>query len=63
MSEKHKKPTIAELEAMLAVPDNELSIEIQPDGSIRAVYGEPNNATSKILTFEEALGSEYGQAA
>ena len=54
-----KKPTIAELEAMLARDDGELSIEIQPDGSIRAVEGEPNHATPKIHTLEEVLGDHY----
>ena len=54
-----KKPTIAELEAMLARDDDELSIEIQPDGSIRAVEGEPHHATPKIHTFEEVLGGDY----
>ena len=50
-----RKPTIAELEEMLASPDDKYSIEIQPDGSIRAVEGEPHHAEPKILTFEEAL--------
>ena len=54
-----KKPTIAELEAMLSREDDNLSIEIQPDGSIRAVEGEPHHAVPKIVTMEEALGSDY----
>lgn len=55
------KPTIAELEAMLDEdnPDNaDLNIEIQPDGSIRAVHGEPNHATPEVHTFEEVLGDD-----
>lgn len=53
-----EKPTIAELEAMLEREDD-LSIEIQPDGSIRAVEGKPHHAVPKIVTIQEALGSEY----
>ena len=59
MKKLSNKPTIAELEAILAEDSDDLSIEIQPDGSIRAVYGEPNNAKPEILTFEQALGSHY----
>ena len=54
-----KKPTIAELEAMLSREDGELSIEIQPDGSVRAVEGKPHHAVPKVVTMGEALGSDY----
>lgn len=53
-----EKPTIAELEAILESED-ELNIEIQPDGSIRAVCGEPNHAQPKVLTMHEVLESSY----
>ncbi len=51
------KPTIAELEAILA--DDPGSIEIQPDGSVKVVEGEPNHAKPKIYTLRQALGDSY----
>lgn len=54
-----EKTTIEELEAMLN-SDEELEIEIQPDGSINAVpKGTARNAKPRILTFEKALGDDY----
>ncbi len=51
------KPTIAELEAILA--DDPGSIEILPDGSVRTVDGEPNHAKPTVLTLRQALGGSY----
>ena len=51
------KPTIAELETILA--DDPGSIEIQPDGSVKTVEGNPKHAKPKILTLRQALGDTY----
>lgn len=51
------KPTIAELQAILA--DDPGSIEIQPDGSIKVVDGDPNHAKPEIYTLRRALGDSY----
>ena len=56
---KKPKPTIAELEAILADSDALGSIEIQPDGSIKVVKGDPKHAKPKILTLRQALGDAY----
>lgn len=55
-----ERPTIAELEAILR-SDERPSIEIQPDGSIIAVDGEPNNTPPKILSLSKILraGGNY----
>jgi hypothetical protein len=53
------RPTIAELEAILN-RDDEQSIEILPNGEIRAV-GSPD-AQPKPLTMREHLGGEYSAA-
>jgi hypothetical protein len=54
-----RKITIEELEAMLN-SDEELDIEVQPDGSIVAVpKGLANNATPRVLTLKQALGDKY----
>jgi hypothetical protein len=54
-----KKPTIAELEAMLG-SNEPLDIEIQPNGEVRAVpKGTANNATPKIITFKQAQQEYY----
>jgi len=51
------KPTIAELEAIL--DEEPESIEIQPDGSVKTVKGEPHHAKPKILTLRQVLGGTY----
>lgn len=49
----NERPTIEELEKMLASNDP-LDIEIQPDGSVRAVPdGTAQNSKPKILTVSE----------
>lgn len=53
-----RRMTVEELEALLNSPDPE-SIEILPDGSIRAVKGKPNHARPKVLTMEQTLGGDY----
>ena len=50
------KPTIAEIEALLN-SDEEVSLEILPNGEIRRASGKPT--TLKPLTFRERLGGEY----
>lgn len=56
---KKPKATIAELEAILEDDSGSIEIEIQPDGSIKAVEGKPNHAKPKTLTFRQALGGTY----
>ena len=59
MSDKPKKPTIAELQAILK-DETEKPIEILPNGEIRAQKrrrGRPQKV--KVLTMKEALGGEY----
>jgi hypothetical protein len=53
------RPSIEALEKMLASTEP-LDIEIQPDGSIKAVpKGTANNATPKIITFKQAVQEYY----
>ncbi len=58
MKTNNEKPTIAELEAILD-DSNAGVIEIQPDGSVVTVDGEPVHAKPKILTLRQALGDTY----
>lgn len=51
------KPTIEELEAILAEKPG--LIEILPDGSVKTVDGEPVHAKPKVLTLRQALGDTY----
>lgn len=56
-----KRPTIAELEAILEKED-EVEIEILPNGEVRA-KGQTTDAERggrKPLTMREDLGGEYG---
>lgn len=56
---KLHRPTIEELERILASGENP-DIEIQPDGSIRAVpQGTANNADVKPITFKYAKAEYY----
>ncbi len=62
MTSGSKRPTIAELEAILE-REEERALEILPNGEVRAL-----NTTSpaelggqKPLTMREDLGGEYGQ--
>lgn len=59
MSNNQPKPSIEELERILAsgeIPD----IEIQPDGSIRAVpAGTAKDAKVKPITFKYAVAEYY----
>lgn len=48
-----RRPTIAELEAILSRDDEE-PIEILPNGEVRAATG------TRPLTFRDNLGGEYG---
>lgn len=53
------RPTIEELERMLA-SNEPLDIEIQPDGSIKAVpTGTANNADVKPITAKYAMAEYY----
>lgn len=53
------KPTIEELERMLA-SNEPIDIEIQPDGSVRAVpKGTANNADVKPITMKYAVAEYY----
>ncbi len=51
------RPTTAELEA--ALDEDDLAIEIQPDGSIMTVKGKPQHAKPRILTLQQALDGTY----
>jgi len=53
-----RKPTIAELEKILN-QDEEVPLEILPNGEIRAVKKSKKNP--KILTMREDLGGEYAE--
>lgn len=53
------KPTIAELEALLEKQD-EMEIEIKPDGSIHAVpKGTAKDSTPVVLTAKYAAAEFY----
>ena len=54
-----KRPTIAELKAMLNSEETH-DIKILPNGEIRAVK---RNKKRKPLTLRENIGGEYGEAA
>jgi len=59
MSDERPRPTIAELEAILDDPE-EMDIEIQPDGSIRAVpKGTKQDAKPRIITSKYAAAEFY----
>lgn len=59
MNEPNQRPTIEELERMLA-SNEPLDIEIQPDGSIRAVpEGTAKNADVKPITHKYAVAEYY----
>ena len=47
------KPTIAELEEILEQAPG--SIEIQPDGSVKTVDGEPQHANPEVVPLAEVL--------
>ena len=51
---KQPKPTIAELETILA--DDPGAIQIEPNGSVTWVAGEPKHAQPKVFTLCEAMG-------
>ena len=56
---ERQAPTIEELERILASGEP-LDIEIQPDGSIRAVpKGTANNATPEVITLKKAMATSY----
>ena len=52
-----EKVTIEELEAIL--DDAPGSIELQQDGSIKAIDRKPRHAKPRILTLKQALGGSY----
>lgn len=55
-----KEPTIAELEAILN-KEEEVPIQIMPNGEIRAVKKRYKKGDIKPLTMKENLGGEYGR--
>lgn len=57
-----KRPTIAELEAILN-RDEEVEIVIMPNGEVREKAPNKGKAGLKPLTYRENLGGEYGKAA
>lgn len=56
--EKPKRLTIAELEKLLDI-EEETSIEILPNGEIRATNKSGEQVEPKPLTMREYLGGEY----
>ena len=56
------RPTVAELEALLQ-HEEEVPIEILPNGEIRALGESERIETPKVLTTRENLGGEYAEAA
>ncbi len=59
----NKKPTIAELEALLEM-DEEVDIEILPNGEVRRLGGgDLEDLKLKPITMREDLGGEYSCAA
>ncbi|MHB1956428.1 MAG: hypothetical protein ACYCOU_22080 [Sulfobacillus sp.] len=53
-----KKMTIDELEKLLNSED-EVDLEILPNGEIREKKGRKKKKAPKVLTMREALGGEY----
>ena len=49
------RPTVEELERILAMPDEGVPIEILPNGEIRASTGD----RPAILTLGQSLGDDY----
>jgi hypothetical protein len=57
----HRRPTIEELERILK-SDADMSIEILPNGEVRAVEHHPDPKAQKPITMRDNLGGEYGYA-
>ena len=63
MPDKRKKLTIAQIEALLE-KDEEVDLEILPNGEIRRLGGgDLEDLELKPITMRENLGGEYGIAA
>ena len=60
MPRKKQKPNIEELERILN-SEEDVEIEILPNGEVRALGGSPKKV--KPLTMRENLGGEYARAA
>jgi hypothetical protein len=52
------RPTIDEIEALLN-SDDEIELDILPNGEIRASKSKEKVAPFKVLTMRENLGGEY----
>ena len=50
--------SVLELESILN-SDDPGAVEIQPDGSVKVVDGDPEHSTPKILTLRQALDGTY----
>ena len=55
---KRKRPSVAELEAILNSEEN-CPIQILPNGEIVAADARPDTGGLKPLTYRENLGGEY----
>ena len=53
--------TIDEIEALLN-SDDEIELDILPNGEIRASKSKEHTGPLKVLTMREKLGGEYGAA-
>ena len=57
---KPSRMTLDEIEALLN-SDDEVAIDILPNGEVRTHPAKERTEPLKILTFREKLGGEYGQ--
>lgn len=57
-----RRSTIDELEAILS-SEEDVAIEILPNGEIRAKAGGEREGIPKVITMRENLGGEYAWAA
>jgi len=55
---KSKRLTIDEIEALLN-SDDEIELDILPNGEVRASKSKENIGPLKVLTMREKLGGEY----
>ena len=58
MSAEPKRMTIDEIEALLN-SDDEIELDILPNGEVRAHPARENTKPLKPLTYREKLGGEY----
>ena len=62
MKKEHRRPTIAELQAILD-KDEDMELVIMPNGEVRAKKPKGKKGELKPITMRESLGGEYGNEA